>query len=209
VGGLLEKAQAAIDFVGSLLQAVWVVLKTACVPPNRIAPTADQMKINYKAVSASIILVFLARALQGQRVNEASGSLFVVAVFIGLVLAFKYGSDVLARLARYFGADATSTPYEEVSTKWFSLLIAIWTWALFVLVLTGLLETFLGMADLNLFFGTSFFLPIFASVIALLIVVARTKDKADLGGWRTVLFFTVFSIGFVAVALWATIFLRS
>ncbi len=206
---LVNKAKAVLDFIGSLVQAIRAVLNIARVPPYRITLNADQMMINYKAVAASVVLLFLARALQGQRINEPSGSLLVVAIFVGLVIAFKYGADALAQIARKFGLDPTNDSETDASTKWFTLLIAIWTWALLVLVAVGLAEIF-GLPDLNLFFGTNFFLPIFASIVALLICVVESKhkDKADLGGRRTIAFFSVFSVVFVSIATWATVFWR-
>ena len=206
---LVNKAKAVLDFIGSLVEAIRAVLNVARVPPYRITLNADQMKINYKAVAASVVLLFLARALQGQRINEPSGSLLVVAIFVGLVIAFKYGADALAHIARKLGLDPTNDSETDASTKWFTLLIAIWTWALLVLVAIGLAEIF-GLPDLNLFFGTNFFLPVFASVVALLIVVVESKhkDQADLGGRRTIAFFSVFCIAIVSIATWATVFWR-
>jgi hypothetical protein len=210
VDEIVKKAGKAAEFVRSCFQAVGTVLKSARVPPGRIRVTAEQATINYKAVAVSIILLFLARALEGIRVNDIGGSLFVVAIFVGLVLVLQYGSAGLARLARLANANKPAATLEDASKQWFSLLIAMWTWSLFLVVLHGLAHNYFRMVHWNLFFGTDFFIPAIGSIIALLIVAIKTKymDKLNLEHGRVRFFYSIFSVGFITLALWVTIFKR-
>ena len=108
-----------------------------------------------------------------------------------------------------FKGGTSQLPYEEVSSRLFSLLITIWIWALAVLICVGLAEILWAFPDLNLLFGSNLVLPILASTLGFLIVVMKTKiiDKLDLGGWRSTSFFTIFGIGFVSLAVWCAVFL--
>jgi hypothetical protein len=210
VDDLIQKAKAFVEFVGSCFLAVRALMKTARVPPGCINVTAEQMTINYKSVAVSMILLFLARALEGVKVNDFLGSVLVVTLFVGLVLALKYGADVLALLTGQVTGAGARTDDSVAPQQWLSLLVAVWSWSLFVVLLHGLAASFLGTVDLNLFFGTSFFIPVAASAIALLIVAVKTKyfDGIDLGSPRTVAICSALTIGFVALAVWVTIFSR-
>lgn len=207
---LVKAAVKAAEFIGSVFTSLRIVICGARVPPDKMPLADEQMTINYKAIGASIILLFLARALEGIHVNEVWGSVFVVAIFVAVVVFLRLASDGVAALSNRLMGVQTPEQSGEISKRWFSLLIAIWTLALVFVVVHGLAHNFLRMRHWNLFLETSLAVPLLSSSLALLVVVLKTKllDRQQLGSPKAMALYSAAGIVLISAALWVGVFWR-
>jgi hypothetical protein len=201
VNEIVQRALEAIQFVGDLFRSILSVLKTARIPPGQIAPAANQMIINYKAVAISMIFLFLARGLRGILVNDPSGSIIVVVIFVLMVVLLKYLSDFVTYLARLIGIGQLPSNNNPDSVRWSTLVVSMWTWSLFILVLDGFVVSYLGK-NLSFFLGLSVFAVLVAALsFAIVCLKTRIIDKLGLGPPRQAAFHALTSIVVVATAI--------
>jgi hypothetical protein len=210
VDDIIQFGLKTVQYIGDFFKSIWSVIRVARVPPDYVTPAAEQMKINYKAVAVSMILLFLARALQGHLVNDPSGSIVVVVTLVAGVVCLKFLSDAISRLARRLGLENRGHASNETSSQWATLIVSMWAWALFILVLLGLAHNYLGTKDLALYLRSTFIPALLVAFLSLLIVCIKTKfvDAGELGTVKQFLFYSIVSTLLVAVALQLSVFAR-
>jgi hypothetical protein len=159
------------------------------------------MIINYKAVAVSMILLFLARRLRGILVNDPTGSVIVVVIFVLMVALLKYLSDGVTYLAGLAGMSQLQSNNNRDSVLWSTLVVSMWTWSLLILVLDGFVISYAGK-NLSFFLGLSVFAVLVAALsFAIVCVKTRIVDKLSLGPPMQAAFHALTSIVVVAAAI--------